>query len=38
MYIYMAKVKQGENFSIRVFRTKAGVEDGKIIMTGLNGR
>ena len=24
MYIYMAKVKQGENFSIRVFRTKAG--------------
>lgn len=24
MYIYMAKVKQGENFSIRVFKTKAG--------------
>ena len=24
MYIYMAKVKQGENFSIRVFQTKAG--------------
>lgn len=23
MYIYVAKVKQGENFSIRVFRTKA---------------
>lgn len=23
MYIYMAKVKQGENFSIRVFKTKA---------------
>ena len=24
MYIYVAKVKQGENFSIRVFQTKAG--------------
>ena len=24
MYIYVAKVKQGENFSIRVFKTKAG--------------
>ena len=24
MYIYMAKVKHGENFSIRVFQTKAG--------------
>lgn len=23
MYIYVAKVKQGENFSIRVFKTKA---------------
>ena len=23
MYIYVAKVKQGENFSIRVFQTKA---------------
>ena len=24
MYIYVAQVKQGENFSIRVFQTKAG--------------
>ena len=24
MYIYVAKIKQGENFSIRVFQTKAG--------------
>ena len=24
MYIYVAEVKQGENFSIRVFQTKAG--------------
>ena len=24
MYVYVAKIKQGENFSIRVFQTKAG--------------
>lgn len=24
MYVYVAKVKQGENFSIRVFQTKVG--------------
>ena len=24
MYIYVAKIKSGENFSIRVFQTKAG--------------
>ena len=24
MYIYVAKVKQGENFSIRAFKTKSG--------------